>query len=387
VRTVQITPFRIEGRYSDNRHPDSVKFAKTIEEDLSRRDFTVNAIAVSLNGSIVDPFGGQKDIQQSVIRAVGDPVARFGEDALRMMRAVRFATSLNFTIDGATLAAITEHSASLKTISAERVRDELIKIIDASRAFEGIQLLEDVGLLQYIIPELREGLGVEQNLHHIYTVWEHNLRTMKYAADKTYSFAVRMACLLHDVGKPRSKRGRLNPNLPYFVAVRFKGSGTADGNVVLSLGNYASSPLTKSTAVSTSWQTIAINASTARNAWFERFNGQNLSVAVERSSHTAGTVYIDCVLFQPYDYFLGRWFKLVAGSTDFLRGTTGSPNVLPDYFTFTDSMTVPNTAVTGSRQYWWNFFMRLLTAGSDIGRRYSYLPHAAAASETEADYS
>jgi poly(A) polymerase/tRNA nucleotidyltransferase (CCA-adding enzyme) len=207
VRTVQITPFRIEGRYSDNRHPDSVKFAKTIEEDLSRRDFTVNAIAVSLNGSIVDPFGGQKDIQQSVIRAVGDPVARFGEDALRMMRAVRFATSLNFTIDGATLAAITEHSASLKTISAERVRDELIKIIDASRAFEGIQLLEDVGLLQYIIPELREGLGVEQNLHHIYTVWEHNLRTMKYAADKTYSFAVRMACLLHDVGKPRSKRG------------------------------------------------------------------------------------------------------------------------------------------------------------------------------------
>jgi poly(A) polymerase/tRNA nucleotidyltransferase (CCA-adding enzyme) len=114
---------------------------------------------------------------------------------------------LDFTIEDATLKAIIAHAASLRDISAERVRDELIKIIDTARAFEGIQLLEDVGLLQYIIPELREGVGVEQNLHHIYTVWEHNLRTMKYAAEKKYSFPVRMACLLHDVGKPRSKRG------------------------------------------------------------------------------------------------------------------------------------------------------------------------------------
>ncbi len=207
VRTVQVTPFRIEGTYSDKRHPDTVRFAPTIEEDLSRRDFTVNAIAVSSDGAVVDPHGGREDIEHKVIRAVGDPVARFTEDALRMMRAVRFATSLDFAIDDATLKAITGNAASLKDISAERVRDELIKIIDTPRALDGIQLLEDVGLLQFIIPELREGLGVEQNLHHIYTVWEHNLRTMKYAADKTYSFPVRMACLLHDVGKPRSKRG------------------------------------------------------------------------------------------------------------------------------------------------------------------------------------
>lgn len=207
VRTVQVTPFRIEGTYSDKRHPDMVRFATTIEEDLSRRDFTVNAIAASLDGAIVDPHGGQTDITDKTIRAVGDPVARFAEDALRMMRAVRFATSLDFSIDDATLKAITDNATSLKDISAERVRDELIKIIDTPRALDGIQLLEDAGLLQFIIPELREGLGVEQNLHHIYTVWEHNLRTMKYAADKSYSFAVRMACLLHDIGKPRSKRG------------------------------------------------------------------------------------------------------------------------------------------------------------------------------------
>ena len=102
VRTVQVTPFRIEGRYSDKRHPDTVQFATTIEEDLSRRDFTVNAIAVSLDGTVVDPHGGQADIESKTIRAVGDPIARFAEDALRMMRAVRFATSLDFSIDDAT---------------------------------------------------------------------------------------------------------------------------------------------------------------------------------------------------------------------------------------------------------------------------------------------
>jgi len=207
VRTVQITPFRIEGAYSDKRHPDSVRFASTIEEDLSRRDFTVNAIALTLGGEMTDPYNGQGDIQTKTIRAVGDASDRFGEDALRMMRAVRFATSLDFVIEDSTLKAVIAHASSLRDISAERIRDELTKIINSSRAFEGIQLLEDVGLLQFIIPEIREGLGVEQNLHHIYTVWEHNLRTMKYATEKNYSFAVRMACLLHDVGKPRTKRG------------------------------------------------------------------------------------------------------------------------------------------------------------------------------------
>lgn len=207
VRTVQVTPFRTEGTYSDKRHPDSVTFAQTVEEDLSRRDFTINAIALAPDGSVVDPFNGRDDIAARTVRAVGDASTRFAEDALRMMRAVRFATTLDFVIENRTLAALTAHASALRDISAERIRDELTKIMDSERAFGGIQLLEDVGLLPYIIPELREGVGVEQNLHHIYTVWEHNLRTMKYAAEKKYSFVVRMACLLHDVGKPRTKRG------------------------------------------------------------------------------------------------------------------------------------------------------------------------------------
>ncbi|MCC6934483.1 MAG: CCA tRNA nucleotidyltransferase [Candidatus Yanofskybacteria bacterium] len=208
VRTIQITPFRIEGKYSDQRHPDEIRFAKTIEEDLSRRDFTVNAMALSADGTLVDPYDGRADLAAKVIRAVGDADARITEDALRMMRAVRFAATLDFSIHEATLKALTRHAALLERISAERIRDELTKIINSARAMEGIQLLDDTGLLRFIIPELREGVGVEQNLHHIYTVWEHNLRTMHYAAQKGYSFPVRMACLLHDVGKPRTKRGQ-----------------------------------------------------------------------------------------------------------------------------------------------------------------------------------
>lgn len=207
VWTVQITPYRTESSYSDKRHPDTITFANTLEEDLSRRDFTMNAIAVDLKGSIVDPFEGRADIEAQLVRAVGAPHARFSEDALRLMRAVRFATTLDFALEDQTLKAITELAPTIAAISVERVRDELIKIIDAPRAYEGVQLLEDTGLLKFILPELQEGIGVEQNLHHIYTVWEHNLRTLKYAASKGYSFVVRLASLLHDVGKPRTKRG------------------------------------------------------------------------------------------------------------------------------------------------------------------------------------
>ena len=207
VWTVQVTPFRREGKYSDKRHPDRIEFAKTVEEDLARRDFTMNAIAVSLDRTIVDPYNGQDDIKAQVVRAVGNPHERFTEDALRMMRAVRFSATLDFSIDDATLKALTELSANIRAISAERVRDELIKIIDSSRAMAGIELLDATGLLRYIMPELQEGIGVGQNLHHIYTVWEHSLRTLDYVAKKGYSFPVRMAALLHDVGKPRTKAG------------------------------------------------------------------------------------------------------------------------------------------------------------------------------------
>ena len=208
VRTIQVTPYRTEGAYSDKRHPDTVTFAATLAEDLSRRDFTVNAIAASADGTLIDPHGGQRDIAAQLIRTVGQPRERFAEDALRIMRAVRFATTLDFAIEDDTLKAVTDLAPSIAAIAVERVRDEFIKIINSPRAAGGIQLLEDVGLLRFILPELREGIDMEQNLHHIYTVWEHNLRTLAYAAEKGYSFPVRMACLLHDVGKPRTKRGQ-----------------------------------------------------------------------------------------------------------------------------------------------------------------------------------
>ncbi len=210
LKIIEITTFRSEGRYTDKRHPDEVKFAKTIEKDLSRRDFTINAIAMDLadpKEAFIDPYGGEADLKKKVIRTVREPRERFNEDALRLMRAVRFAVELGFAIDGLTLKAVKEQAGLLEMIAKERIRDELVKIVMADRAAEGIILLEDVGLLKFIISELREGIGCGQNKHHIYTVFEHNVRALNYTAEKGYSLVVRLAALLHDVGKPRSKRG------------------------------------------------------------------------------------------------------------------------------------------------------------------------------------
>jgi len=204
---VEITPYRIEGEYTDKRHPDKIRFAKTLEEDLSRRDFTVNSLAMDTDGEIVDMFSGQNDIKSKTIRTVGKPEERFSEDALRLLRAVRFATVLEFKIEDKTFAAIKNNAEWLKAISKERIRDEFIKIIESDNAYDGVLLLEETGLLQYIIPELREGIDVGQNLHHIYTVWEHNTQALRYTAEKKYSLAVRLGALFHDIGKPRTKRG------------------------------------------------------------------------------------------------------------------------------------------------------------------------------------
>ncbi len=206
---VEITTFRKEEKYSDLRHPDKITFTKSIEEDLARRDFTVNAIALSPDGKIVDPFGGEEDLKAKIIRAVGEPEKRFGEDALRLMRAVRFASELGFTIHEGTAAAIKKLSGLLAKIAKERIRDELVKIIMSrdKGAYNGMAQLEGAGLLEHVIPELREGIGIVQNKHHIYTVWEHNLLALDYAASKDYSLEVRLASLLHDVGKPRTKAG------------------------------------------------------------------------------------------------------------------------------------------------------------------------------------
>lgn len=201
---VEVTPYRAEAEYSDQRHPDAVKFGVSLEEDLKRRDFTINAMAY--NGErIVDLFEGQKDCTQKVISTVGNSEERFTEDALRMMRAARFAAQLDFQIEDATFDAMKKLAGNIKNVSWERIRDELMKIMDAENAYRGVWLLHTSGLLQYIIPELEEGVGVGQNKHHIYTVFMHNIQSMQYCPSDDP--LVKLASLLHDVGKPRAKEG------------------------------------------------------------------------------------------------------------------------------------------------------------------------------------
>lgn len=211
ARLIEVTTYRSEAKYTDKRHPDQIKFAKTIEEDLSRRDFTINAMALGLlkpGFNKIDPFNGEKDLKNKIIRAVGNPQDRFSEDALRMMRAVRFATTLGFEIETKTVEAIKKNAPWLQAISKERIRDELMKIIMDNRATQGLELFRNLGLLKYIIPELEEGFGVSQNKHHIYECYDHSLRSLDYAAKKNFNKNVRLAALLHDIAKPRCKRGK-----------------------------------------------------------------------------------------------------------------------------------------------------------------------------------
>ncbi len=215
LKIIEITTFRLEGKYTDKRHPDEIKFAKTIEEDLARRDFTINSMALELinyklqttNYKLVDPLNGQKDLKNKIIRTVGEPAERFNEDALRLMRAVRFAVQLDFEIEEKTAKAIKKEAGLLEMIAKERIRDELEKILMTSHPSLGFELLRQTGLLKFIMLELEEGWGVGQNKHHIYNVWEHNLRSLDYAAKKNYALEIRLAALLHDVGKPKTKVG------------------------------------------------------------------------------------------------------------------------------------------------------------------------------------
>lgn len=217
LAVVDVTTFRTESAYSDKRHPDDVHFAETIEEDLARRDFTINAMALPLTNDLrlvtddqelelIDPYGGQEDLKKKIIRAVGDPEKRFSEDALRLLRAVRFAAQLGFVIEEKTRVAIRKLAPTISAIAKERIRDEFMKLLVTERAHEGVREFLSTGLLQEIIPELVVGVGVEQNQHHIYDVFEHNLRSLEYAVSQNYSIVVRLASLLHDVGKPKSRR-------------------------------------------------------------------------------------------------------------------------------------------------------------------------------------
>ncbi len=211
---IEITTYRSESSYSDSRHPDKVIWSKTIKQDLKRRDFTINTIALSplknkKEFEIIDLFQGQEDLKNHLIKAVGDPKERFKEDALRMMRAIRFEASLgnNWQIEKNTYQAIIHCSKELQKISSERIRDELNKIIMTKNAAKGIDSLRQSGLLSYIIPELLEGCNVSQNKHHVYDCYRHSLESLDYAAKKGFSFPIRLAALLHDIGKPKSKHG------------------------------------------------------------------------------------------------------------------------------------------------------------------------------------
>ncbi|OGZ32894.1 MAG: hypothetical protein A3I88_03900 [Candidatus Portnoybacteria bacterium RIFCSPLOWO2_12_FULL_39_9] len=206
LKEIQITTYRIDEKYTDKRHPDKVRFTRNLKEDLARRDFTVNALALD-GAKIIDYFDGQKDLKNKIIRAVGEPEERFNEDALRMLRAVRFAVELDFQIESKTFKAILKNAGWLQAIAKERVRDEMIKIIMSEEPDKGIELLREANLLKYIIPELEKGVSVSQNKHHIYTIYQHSILSLKYAAERGYNLEVRLAALFHDIAKPQTKRG------------------------------------------------------------------------------------------------------------------------------------------------------------------------------------
>lgn len=218
----EITTFRSESEYSDFRRPDSVQWGDSLEDDLQRRDFTINALAFSVDGEtldsyppqpqqprldvdcrIHDPHQGQADLQRRILRTVGDPAQRFQEDALRMLRAIRFAAQLEMRVDPETLVAIQAHSALLAKISWERIRDEFLKILVTDHVEDAVTLMFTSGLLQYILPELIETRGVDQRGHHEFDVWTHSLRACESCPSRDP--VVRLAVLLHDIAKPQTQ--------------------------------------------------------------------------------------------------------------------------------------------------------------------------------------
>lgn len=203
---VEVTTFRSDGDYSDGRRPDSVMYANTIEEDLPRRDLTINAMAYDMSSNtLIDMFDGIKDIEDKKIKAVGNPYERFKEDGLRLMRAIRFATKLDFEIETNTLDAIFGTKDMLKLIAYERIREELNKILLSENVYNGFEVMREAGILDIILPELMLGYGVAQNKFHKYDVYYHILNTVKNVEklenDDT-TLIVKLAALFHDIAKP-----------------------------------------------------------------------------------------------------------------------------------------------------------------------------------------
>ncbi|MDD5397065.1 MAG: HDIG domain-containing protein [Candidatus Moranbacteria bacterium] len=222
---IEVTTYRIESTYSDRRRPDEIKFAQTLADDLGRRDFTMNAIALKISNfqfpisnkkedesseatvdyEIVDLFEGREDIDKKMIRSVGDADERFNEDALRIMRAIRFHAQLGFEIEEKTFQAIEKNAHLIKHVALERIKDELTRIILSDNPAEGIDMMHRAGLLMHVIPELEKGIGVAQNRHHIHTIYKHLILALKFCPSK--KLEVRLAALFHDIAKPQTKRG------------------------------------------------------------------------------------------------------------------------------------------------------------------------------------
>lgn len=198
----EVTTYRIDGEYEDSRHPKSVTFTRDLIEDLKRRDFTINAMAYNERAGIVDAFGGMQDLRDGIVRAVGDPKERFTEDALRMMRAVRFAAQLGYCIEDDTKSAIREMAETLNKISAERIQVELVKLVTSNHP-EHMRLLYETGITKIILPQFDRMMETDQNNpHHCYSVGEHTIKAMQQVrADK----ALRLTMLFHDMGKPDTK--------------------------------------------------------------------------------------------------------------------------------------------------------------------------------------
>jgi len=230
LEVVEVTTYRLEADYSDGRRPNDVSFSKNIKDDLKRRDFTINALAlrifpvnhetnkdIILNVShetpykedfyhLIDLFGGISDIDKKILQTVGDPKERFNEDALRILRAIRLSTELDYEIEDRTKKAIIVSAKKLKNIATERIRDEFEKIILSDSPKYGLNLLKDTGVLEYISPELTKTIGVEQNKNHSYELWDHLTEALQKAADEKWSLEIRLAALFHDISKVETRR-------------------------------------------------------------------------------------------------------------------------------------------------------------------------------------
>lgn len=206
-RSIEVTTYRSETTYSNNRHPDSIEYAKTLEEDVKRRDFTMNAMAYDVeNGEVHDFYQGQEDIKNKTIKTVGDAYERFEEDALRILRAIRFTAQLEFHIENETEKAIGAFAKNLESISGERIRDEFVKLIMSDNPEHGLNLAKETGVLEKFLPELLEGVEIDQSRNHVYDVWDHLVKALQYSAEQNHPFHVRLAALFHDIGKPRTRR-------------------------------------------------------------------------------------------------------------------------------------------------------------------------------------